>query len=194
MKINFQQAFRAFILLVFSGLLFKLNYSGEIAKFINPKYVKLSIVASFIFFILSIIQITRIRTIEKKYNHACDHNNHNDSQSCHHDHGTSPFTKKKLFAYVIIVFPLVTGYFLPAKFLDASIAEKKGGTAILANQQNTAETSVTQTEINKNTSQVVQDDNEMDSGLANQQAITQEEFQALNQKLEQSNHIKMSDD
>nr|WP_313770638.1 DUF1980 domain-containing protein [Bacillus sp. S/N-304-OC-R1] len=35
----------------------------------------------------------------------------------------------------MIVFPLITGFLLPAKVLDASIANKKGGMAIIANQK-----------------------------------------------------------
>jgi putative membrane protein len=56
----------------------------------------------------------------------------------HHDNGDdgcSPFNTKKLIAYLVIVFPLVTGFLLPAKVLDASIADKKGGLAVLSNQK-----------------------------------------------------------
>src|SRR5690606_13750520 len=37
--------------------------------------------------------------------------------------------------YSVVVFPLLTGFFLPAKVLDASIVDKKGGMAVLANQK-----------------------------------------------------------
>lgn len=151
--------------------------------FINPKYVGLSIVAAFIFFILSIVQATRIKIIKEQHNHTCNHSN---DHTCHHDHGTSPFTKRKLLTYVVIVFPLVTSYFLPAKFLDAAIVEKKGGTAILTSKQQT-------TQAKTDTVPVNHDINNIDPGLANQKAISQEEYQEINQELGQSDKIIMSD-
>ncbi|WP_436376209.1 TIGR03943 family putative permease subunit [Cytobacillus sp. BC1816] len=147
MKIHFQQALRALILLAFCGLIFQLHYTGDITKYINPKYVRLSQSASILFLFLFFIQITRIWTstkeeVDHEHHHGedcCHHDDHNCSH--HHDHGDTPFTGKKLLSYSIILFPLLTGFLLPAKTLDASIAEKKGGLAILGNQKKEVNTS-----------------------------------------------------
>ena len=132
MRFHFQQAVRALILLVFSTLLFKLHFTGEITKFINPKYEALSQIASIVFLILFFIQITRIWTVEEHSHQYCDHEDHDCSH--HHDHGDSPINMKKLISYLIIAVPLITGFLLPPKVLDASIADKKGAMIILSSQ------------------------------------------------------------
>ncbi|MBA4536750.1 DUF1980 domain-containing protein [Bacillus aquiflavi] len=59
--------------------------------------------------------------------------NHSDGHHCchHYDHGDSSFNIKKLISYLIIAAPLMTSFFLPAKVLDASMANKKGGMLVL---------------------------------------------------------------
>lgn len=138
MQFHFQQAFRALILLAFTGLIFKMHLTGDITKFINPKYVGLSQTASVIFLLLFFIQITRIWTDRPKEHHHCGHDHEGQECGHHHDHGDTPFTMRKLVSYSIVVFPLLTGFLIPPKVLDASIAEKKGGMAIIAipKQQN----------------------------------------------------------
>ena len=139
MIFHFQQAVRALILISFTALILKLHITGEITKFINPKYVGLSQTASVIFLILFFIQITRIWSVKNKNHHPCDHDhetsNCGHSHDHNHDHGDTPFNSKKFISYAIIVFPLLTGFLLPSKVLDASIVNKKGGMAILANQK-----------------------------------------------------------
>lgn len=134
MKLQGQQAARALILICFSTFLFRLHYTGEITKFINPKYDDLSQGAAILFLLLFFIQITRVWTSTAEHgdscievNHCCTHG-HNHA----HDHGNTPFTTKKLVSYMIIVFPLMTGFLLPAKVLDASIANKKGAMIALS--------------------------------------------------------------
>ncbi|MBM4762892.1 TIGR03943 family protein [Bacillus sp. B15-48] len=138
MTFHFQQAIRALILLAFTGLIFKLHVTGEITKLINPKYVGLSQTASVLFLVLFFIQITRIWSTNNESHHQCDHQ-HDSTCSHQHDHGNKPFTFKKFISYTITVFPLLTGFLLSPKVLDASIVDKKGGMAIFANQsQSTA--------------------------------------------------------
>jgi putative membrane protein len=195
---HFQQAVRAIILLAFSAMLFMLHFSGDITKFINPKYVGLSQSASVLFLILFFIQITRIWTTKEKSHHDCHHEDH----ACGHDHGDSSFNLKKLISYSIIIFPLITGFLLPAKVLDASIAYKKGGMAVLSNQkqasQEEQESSADTSEPLDDSSQSGQDnltldEDIIDSGLANQEEISKEEFNQLIQKLNQSPNIEMND-
>ncbi|MDZ5472370.1 TIGR03943 family protein [Bacillus sp. 31A1R] len=197
MKFSYQQAFRAMILLAFSAMLFKLHFTGEITKFINPKYVGLSQSASVIFLILFFIQITRIWSVKEHSDGHCHHEDH----VCGHDHGVSAFNTKKLVSYMIIIIPLITGFLLPAKVLDSSIAAKKGGMAVLSSQNSSQKDSQkdTSNQDSTDTDQVTQsdtqvDDNPLDPGLAaNQEVISKEEFDQIKQKLELASNIEMND-
>jgi putative membrane protein len=121
MRFQFQQALRAAILLAFSGLIFQLHLTGEIAKYINIKYAAFSQVASVLFMFLFFIQVRRIWTERRKHYHDCH------QEGCGHDHGlSSGWSWKTVVTYTILIIPLLTGFFLPAKTLDASIAAKKG--------------------------------------------------------------------
>lgn len=192
MTFHFQQAFRAFILLAFSALLFKLHYTGEITKFINPKYEGLSQSASILFIILFFIQITRIWSVHKhSHHHHCQHEGH--GHSCSHDHGDSPFNTKKLISYLIIVFPLVTGFLLPAKVLDASIADKKGGIAVLTNKK-IEKKQVGQVDPNNQEDTPKTENLEPPTDIKEQKLYTQEEYDQLIQQLEQNTTVKMNDD
>jgi putative membrane protein len=212
LTINYQQGLRALILLIFSSLIFKLHYTGEINKYINPKYESLSQIASIIFLVLFFIQITRIWEQKKDKHHhleeaGCCH--HDDNHDCghHHDHGTSPFTAKKLLSYTIIIFPLITGFLLPPKVLDASIADKKGGMAILSHgkqkaDQDRAETEEQQTGKNQAATEeqleeehgAILDENEPDPNLENQPVMTNDEYTAYKKSLAKSNNILLNDD
>jgi putative membrane protein len=189
-RFHFQQAVRAFILLTFSVLLFKLHFSGEMTKFINPKYEGLSQSASVLFLILFIIQTTRIWTVkENSHHHHCHHDDHD--HNCSHDHGDSSFNTKKLIAYLVIVFPLVTGFLLPAKVLDASIVDKKGGITVLTNHKQKQEQKTTP---NTNEGEPSIKENLIDqSRISDPKVYTEEEYDQLKQQLEQSSTIDMND-
>ncbi|MDQ1002062.1 putative membrane protein [Neobacillus niacini] len=185
MRLHFQQAFRAFILLAFSTLLFKLHHTGDITKFINPKYEGLSQTASIIFLILFFIQVTRVWSTQKKSHHDCHHDDH----PCHHDHGDTPLNTKKIIAYFVIIFPLVTGFFLSPKVLDASIADKKGAMLMLSNQKQKnmigSETSPQKDEKNDGSTDPI--------NLENEKIISEEEYNELVKQLELKNTIEMND-
>lgn len=184
MKFHSQQAVRAFILLTFSVMLFKQHYTGEILKFINPKYEGLSQTASVLFLFLFFIQITRIWTAkEHSHHHHCTHDDHG------HDHGASPFTTKKLVTYLVIIFPLATGLFLPAKVLDASIVDKKGGMAVLSNQKKSSAGNN-----NRNNGKDEPALDHTDTGSGSPQEMTKEEYEQLIQELGDSPKIKLNDD
>ncbi|MBT2638587.1 TIGR03943 family protein [Bacillus sp. ISL-39] len=146
MQFHAQQAARSLILLGFSVLIYMLHFTGKIYLFINPKYLLLSQAAAFLFLLLFFIQITRVWTIEGKHDHdscshgseCCSHDEHHDH---FHDHGTTPFSLKKLLSYSIIVLPLLTGFFLPAKVLDSSIADKKGAMLSIAGSSKSGKSS-----------------------------------------------------
>ncbi len=92
MKFHVQQALRALMLLAFSAMIANLHWTGELAKFINPKYEGLSKTAAILFFILFLVQVTRVISFSK-VPHSCDQT----GQACcsHHDHGHTAFTRKK---------------------------------------------------------------------------------------------------
>lgn len=206
MIFHFQQAIRALILLAFTVLIFNLHNTDEITKFINPKYVSLSQSASVIFLILFFIQMTRIWTNSEKHHDHCHHSHAEHSCEHHHDHGDSPFTLKKLFSYLVIVFPLITGFLLPAKVLDAAIADKKGGMEIITNQKQVTNTVISNFD---NTNQEVKNPlnnnsvNEKeqtsvtheiaDIKLIEENTIAKEEYEHLIQNLSQKSSIIMDD-
>lgn len=184
-----QQAVRAAILLFFTVLIFKFHFTGEITKYINPKYIELSQIASVLFLILFFIQITRIWESKHAHHHH-DHNHeckHSHDCDHHHDHGDSPMTLKKVISYVIIAFPLITGFTLPAKVLDSSIAEKKGGLAVITGKsENHSHTeSVGEEAVQPSDTEVLPNPNG---------EITQAEKDSLIHKLQQSEQIIMDDE
>jgi putative membrane protein len=198
---HFQQALRALILLAFTVLIFNLHFTDQITKFINPKYVGLSQSASIIFLILFFIQLTRIWTNKENHHDHC-HHNHGEHNCEHlHDHGDSPFSTKKLFSYLVIVFPLITGFLLPAKVLDSAIADKKGGMAILTNQKQTGDEGSAsteeryvddipmETELDENT--VIHENTE--PNILEQNTISKEEYEQLIQNFSQSTNLVMDE-
>lgn len=187
-----QQAIRAAILLFFTVLIFKFHYTGEMTKLINPKYIGLSQTASVLFLILFFIQLTRIWENKRAHAHHDHHLGCSHDHNCdhNHDHGDSPITLKKVVSYGIIVFPLITGFALPAKVLDASIAEKKGGMDVITGK---SESSSSAQSSDQGSSQDLAQpsDNEV---LPNPYGeISQTEMDSLVQKLQQSNPIDMDD-
>jgi putative membrane protein len=198
-KFHFQQAVRALILLTFTIFIFKLHFTGEMTKFINPKYLGLSQSASVIFLILFFVQTTRIWTIKESiHSHShCEHNHQNHTCEHHHDHGDTPFTIKKLISYSIIIFPLLTGFLLPAKILDASIADKKGGMTILTNQKQTNNGGSSENDnLVKNENQYEENhviDENINPNIMEQNSISEEEYDQLTQRLSASSNIVMND-
>ncbi|MDE3838887.1 TIGR03943 family protein [Bacillus methanolicus] len=198
MQFHVQQAIRAFILFTFSALILKLHFTGDMTKFINPKYENLSQAAAVIFLLLFMVQLTRVWTLTKEEHHC-----HDGHECSHHDHGDSPFSFKKAISYFIIVFPLLTGIFLPAKALDASIANKKGAMISLSNQAKNGGQIDEESASNGNPSEP-NTDNSLEKGTSstnthdsnvpvNPNEMTEEEYQKLMKELENAPVILMKD-
>lgn len=125
MNLHKQQAFRALLLLAFGALLFKLHYTGEISRYINVKYSAFTQIASVLLLLLFYVQSVRMwgsGSEDREGEAFCDH-----GPDCGHDHSLPagrPY--RTAAAYLIILLPLVTGFFLPAATLDAAAAAKKG--------------------------------------------------------------------
>ncbi|MBT2757014.1 TIGR03943 family protein [Mesobacillus foraminis] len=195
MKFNGQQAMRALILISFSIFLFNLHYTGEITKLINPKYDHLSQSAAIIFLLLFLIQITRVWGSAQAQSHSgCE-----NSQCCSHDHGDTPFTTKKLISCAMIVFPLLSGFLLPAKVLDASIANKKGAMITLSGSgrpdSNGDDSRLNNNHINKGTATGEKNVEEPGEDLAgeSENELRSEEYDKLMMALENSEVIKLND-
>lgn len=118
MKFHFQHFLKAVILGLFALYFVNLHITGDITKFINPKYDFMSKMAAIIFIVLFMIQFSRIWQ-EKHSHHACSH-------GCDHDHGNSHWSLKRIVGYCVIAFPMITGFTLAPATLDSSIAANKG--------------------------------------------------------------------
>jgi putative membrane protein len=193
MKFHAQQAARSLILLGFSVLIFMMHYTGEILLFINPKYLLLSKAAAIIFFILFLIQITRAWTVKgTDVSETCCHEDGCCSQDHdhNHDHGDTPFNVKKLVSYSIILLPLLTGFILPAKVLDSSIADKKGAMLTIAgsSKKGNEKEEITD-QSGQNTPQtdqdsILEDDTATVTGYENEKS--EAEYEKLMKQLEES--------
>lgn len=119
MRFNFQHLLRAVILAIFATFFIKLHYTGDIIKYINPKYNWMSLITAGLFICLFLIQLCRVWESEEDNHAYCP-------PGCNHDEGGSSSFPKRLLGYVIIMLPLVTGFAFSPATLDASIAGKKG--------------------------------------------------------------------
>lgn len=128
MNFHAQHLLRSVILLAFAGFLFKLHLTGDIGKYVSPHMVTYSQVAAVLFVLLFFVQIKRIwnGNPSGEEEHGHDHA-HEQGLLCDHDHGLSGrFGTKVVLVYVIMSVPLLTGFFMPVKTLDSSIAANKG--------------------------------------------------------------------
>ncbi|MGE8000824.1 TIGR03943 family putative permease subunit [Lysinibacillus sp. NPDC093190] len=190
MKFQFQQAVRAIILLAFFAMIFNLHWTGEITKFINPKYENLSKTVAILFLLLFFVQLTRIFSFSTKKQH-CHSTEH--AYCTQHDHGDSPINKKKVFSYLVIITPLLTGFLMPAKVLDASIADKKGASLILTKQSQTSKIEDYITS-NRTVNENIYDEHAQDPMLMEErQEVPKKEYELLKQQLSQNQTIKMTD-
>lgn len=125
-RIQFQQLLKTVLLAAFALFFIKLHVSGDLFKYVNPKYEMMSYIAIWIFMLLFFVQLFRIWEGKREQHAHC-------SPGCTHDHGSSISLPKKWLNYSIILFPLVTGFTLPPAVLDSSIAANKGALLPRAN-------------------------------------------------------------
>ncbi|WLD92951.1 TIGR03943 family protein [Alkalihalobacillus sp. AL-G] len=200
MRFHLQQLLRAVILAAFAIFFIKLHYTGDITKYINPKYEMMSQFAAGVFVFLFLIQLFRIW--EKGHHQHDEH----CSADCGHDHGHSASFPKKIVSYSIIIFPLFTGYALSPAVLDSSIAAKKGSflpqktsnsiesasevKETPQEKDGTSSVDITNDQSDRNNIDQ-QDDNK---ALPNNNYLTQEEFDKKIGKLDELDVIKMEGD
>ncbi|WP_157800856.1 TIGR03943 family putative permease subunit [Bacillus solitudinis] len=111
---------KALVLLLFAVFIFILHETGEITRFINPKYLFFSQIASVIFLLLFFIQVPRIFA-SSAYDHSeCG------PWGCSHEDEEEGGMVKIILAYGLISLPLLTGFLLPYKDFGAEEALKRG--------------------------------------------------------------------
>ncbi|ATH94296.1 hypothetical protein ACH95_03645 [Bacillus glycinifermentans] len=113
--------FRTFILMFFTFFFFQLHASGNLTKYINMKYAYLSYIGMFLLAVLTAVQFYQY--IKGQDGSDCGHD-----CGCGHDHDHEkhkPFFKR-MFIYLVFLFPLFTGLFLPVATLDSTIVKSKG--------------------------------------------------------------------
>ncbi|ARC59163.1 MULTISPECIES: TIGR03943 family putative permease subunit [Bacillus] len=168
-----RQFLRALVLAAFSVFIFKLHYTGEIDKLINPKYDYTSLIAAGVFAFLFIIQLTRIWTVKDDRAGDC---------SCGHDHGESKPFFIRLMHYAVIALPLITGFTLSPAVLNSSVVANKG-------------TMLTKTEIAPQTEGEKEHvmTPEIQQGLADS-AMTKSAYDRKMDQFKQEKRIVMNDD
>ncbi|MCS1382607.1 TIGR03943 family protein [Lysinibacillus sphaericus] len=186
MKFHLQQAVKAVILCAFSVMIFNLHATGEITKLINPKYEMLSKTVAIIFLVLFVAQLKRIFSFS-------NHRNHNElCKCCAHNLVNPPFNWKRVLSYLILVVPLFTGFTLPTKFLDASIAQKKGATLMMTNQSQASKKDevASRNEVNNDGLLI---DHPIDPKLLEEkQEMSKKEYDLLKQQLAQNPIVEMT--
>ncbi|MFC4401942.1 TIGR03943 family putative permease subunit [Gracilibacillus xinjiangensis] len=183
MSINWQQFFRAVILFFFFLFILRLHQSGELLKLINPKYETLSkIGGAFLFLLLFVAQLSRIFSTPMKT--KCHHTTH------HHDHGDQPMNWKKGINYLILIGPLITGFVFPLVSLNASIAQNKGVTMILTNQEGNS--SPLQGEVKQSQQELPVEEYEIDPNVY-KNTISKPDYDELKVTLVNQSHIDMKD-
>lgn len=136
---------RLYIMIGFALMFTLIHSKGELNKYINTKYAYLSISAIVILALLSIVEVVRLYRLEQAEKHRKlalenasveaaeqdrihDHS-HNEHDHSHDDHGHSHGSKskfKRTIGYMVLVFPIFTGIFLPVQTLDSSFVKAKG--------------------------------------------------------------------
>ncbi|WP_394239171.1 TIGR03943 family putative permease subunit [Niallia oryzisoli] len=113
---------RLFILIGINFLFMHLHASGNISKYINMKY---SYVSKMAMIILTIFTIMEFYIYLKEDPENEDHDHHDDCH-CGHDHSNENKGWRKSVMYLLLLFPVFTGIFLPVATMDSSIVDKKG--------------------------------------------------------------------
>ena len=109
---------RFIILFGFTYLFLHLHLTGDISKYINMKYSYLSFSMIFVLGFLTVYQLYRWN--------AEGSGKPDPAEELHdHSHGKESFLKKS-FVYTILIFPILTGIFLPIATLNSNIVKAKG--------------------------------------------------------------------
>lgn len=180
-RVHFQHFIRAVILAAFAIFFIQLQYTGEITKYINPKYDLMSKIAAGVFILFFCVQLFRIWENSHEQHTNCP-------PGCNHDHGYADSLPKKLISYCILTFPLLTGFAFTPTVLDSSIAAKKG---TILPQANRIENNGTEESVSETDPITIQDD---EAVLPNNNIFSEEKYEEEMKKLEELDVIQMKDD
>jgi putative membrane protein len=178
-RVHFQHFIRAVILAAFAIFFIELHITGDITKYINPKYDGMSRIAAGVFILFFCIQVFRIWENDEDSHVHC-------SPGCTHDHGYSGSLSKKIMSYCILIFPLLTGFAFAPTVLDSSIAAKKG---TVLPQVNRNENNEMQESVSENNLTGIQEEQEV---LPNNNFFSEEKYNQEMKKLEESEVIQMN--
>ncbi|MBH0162152.1 MULTISPECIES: TIGR03943 family putative permease subunit [Fictibacillus] len=136
---DFHTYLRGIILIGFMLLLIGLITTGKLNYYVAPK------MHIFVYFAIGILGILGVMQFFRRSDEQ-----HDDACGCGVDHTPKGRPLKHFFIYMIFVIPLLTGFMIPEKAMDSSVAEKRGiryGTGLYAKPaQKTEEGKVTTTQ------------------------------------------------
>ncbi len=117
-KVNPQNIIRAILLAIWSLFLLWLYFSTNLNLFIEKRYLILSLLAGVILFILSLIQVRRLKILH--YNHL-DSKTISCAHSVHHK-----IRDKDIFICLLFVFPIILYFVINPRGLGSFAAGKRG--------------------------------------------------------------------
>lgn len=191
-KVHFRQFVRAVMLAAFAIFLIELHVTGDITKYINPKYTLMSMIGGGIFSVLFVIQLFRIWENHSEDDVCCS------SSGCSHDHkhGETDTWTKRVPSYCVLAFPLITGFAFAPAILDSSIAANKGTILPQSNGGGDGRAAVLDEGERQSDIEPVEPEPEYEhtEALPNDNFFSEEEYDERMSKLETADFIDMKDD
>jgi putative membrane protein len=114
---GFHAFIRGIIMFGFTMLILSLIITNKIQYYIASKMMPFIYFTLVVFFVLSVVQIIRSTPKGQVEEIECD---------CGTSHQMTGPRWKKILIYSIFILPLLTGFMLPEKVLDSSVAVKRG--------------------------------------------------------------------
>ncbi|UCZ54681.1 TIGR03943 family protein [Bacillus shivajii] len=116
---SFHAYIQGTILIGFALLILGLIISGNIVYYIAPTMMPFIYFALVVFFLLGLLQV--FRSTKKDSGHE-----HGESCNCEHDHRIPGPSWVKVVIYSVFILPILSGFVLPDRMLDSSIAANRG--------------------------------------------------------------------
>ncbi|MBY6035994.1 TIGR03943 family protein [Fictibacillus nanhaiensis] len=114
-NLDFHIYLRGIIMIGFMLLLIGLITSGKLSFYVAPK------MHIFVYFAIVIFGILGVMQFFRRSQHQ-----HDDNCGCGVEHAPKGSPLKHFLIYMLFVIPLLTGFMMPEKAMDSSVAEKRG--------------------------------------------------------------------